>query len=292
MPSVVVLTWVYTQHRAAAQAEMAGCWSAESSADGRWSCRLSAHSCLAGRLLVQVGSIDAAGSHDPPSPSPSHTHLSPALPSLGLCLDARGYYSRRFHVQSFGHVFQVLIKLYGQTIRTGGNTKRNHSPKRRRTSNLRRDGRDCKLEYGFPVLGNSRAKRLLDKDPRAFGAAGDLNTSLPGERSRARLLFCPRTPCPPVGPACPDLRVGAGAQRIRKASCRARRQAELPRLSARLARACASHSPRASRICARRLARRAASLIRGSLERASLPLDGVSLRASASTSARLRLSPA
>ena len=23
----------------------------------------------------------------------------------------RGYYSRRFHVQSFGHVFQVLIKL-------------------------------------------------------------------------------------------------------------------------------------------------------------------------------------
>ena len=33
------------------------------------------------------------------------------------------------------------------------------------------DGRDCKLEHGFPVLGNSRAKRLLDKDPRAFGAA-------------------------------------------------------------------------------------------------------------------------
>eukprot|EP00964_Phaeocystis_antarctica_P006544 scaffold3543_cov61-Phaeocystis_antarctica.AAC.1 len=76
--------------------------------------------------------------------------------------------------------------------------------------------------------------------------------------------------------------------RIRKASCRARRQAELPRLSARLARACASHSPRASRISARRLARRAASLIRGSLERASLPLDSVSLCASASTSARLR----
>ena len=98
---------------------------------------------------------------------------------------------------------------------------------------------------------------------------GDLNTSLPGERlhtqsitltatpktsyctsrrtasaaasirSRARLLFCPLTPCPPLGPACPDLRVGAGAQRIRKASCGARRQAELPRLSARLARACA-----------------------------------------------------
>ena len=43
--------------------------------------------------------------------------------------------------------------------------------KRRRTSNLRRDGRDCKLEHGFPVLGNSRAARLLDKDPRAFGAA-------------------------------------------------------------------------------------------------------------------------
>ena len=47
----------------------------------------------------------------PPSPSPSHTHISSALPSLGLCLDVRGYYSRRFHVQSCGHVFQVLIKL-------------------------------------------------------------------------------------------------------------------------------------------------------------------------------------
>ena len=33
---------------------------------------------------------------------------------IKLCLDVRGYYSRRFHVQlSFGHVFQVLIKLYG-----------------------------------------------------------------------------------------------------------------------------------------------------------------------------------
>ena len=50
----------------------------------------------------------------PSSPSPSHTHTSPALPSLGLCLDVRGYCSRRFHVQSFGHVFQVLIKLYEQ----------------------------------------------------------------------------------------------------------------------------------------------------------------------------------
>ena len=43
-------------HRAAAQAEMAGCCLAESSAEGRWSCRLSAQ--LFGRLLVQVGSID------------------------------------------------------------------------------------------------------------------------------------------------------------------------------------------------------------------------------------------
>ena len=50
----------------------------------------------------------------PSSPSPSHTHLSPALPSLGLCLDVCGYCSRRFHVQSFGHVFQVLIKLCDQ----------------------------------------------------------------------------------------------------------------------------------------------------------------------------------
>ena len=38
----------------------------------------------------------------------------PPKPSLGLCLDVRGYCSRRFHVQSFGHVFQVLIKLYDQ----------------------------------------------------------------------------------------------------------------------------------------------------------------------------------
>ena len=50
----------------------------------------------------------------PPSPTPAHTHISPPLPSLGLCLDVRGYCSRRFHVQSFRHVFQVLIKLYDQ----------------------------------------------------------------------------------------------------------------------------------------------------------------------------------
>ena len=30
-------------------------------------------------------------------------------------LDVRGYYSRRFHVQSCGHVFQVLIKLPRKT---------------------------------------------------------------------------------------------------------------------------------------------------------------------------------
>ena len=50
----------------------------------------------------------------PPSPTPAHTHISPPLPSLGLSLDVRGYCSRRFHVQSFRHVFQVLIKLYDQ----------------------------------------------------------------------------------------------------------------------------------------------------------------------------------
>ena len=34
------------------------------------------------------------------------------------------------------------------------------------------DGRDCGPKHGsLPVLGNSRAARLLDKDPRAFGAA-------------------------------------------------------------------------------------------------------------------------
>ena len=59
-------------------------------------------------------SVDPSPNH-PSSPFPSHTHISPsttALPSLGLCLDVRGYCSRRFRVQSFGHVFQVLIKLY------------------------------------------------------------------------------------------------------------------------------------------------------------------------------------
>ena len=34
------------------------------------------------------------------------------------------------------------------------------------------DGRDCGIERGgLPVIANSRARRLLDKDPRAFGAA-------------------------------------------------------------------------------------------------------------------------
>ena len=36
----------------------------------------------------------AVGSHDPQplsSLSPSHIHISPVLPSLGLCLDVRGY---------------------------------------------------------------------------------------------------------------------------------------------------------------------------------------------------------
>ena len=50
--------------------------------------------------------------------SPPHTHIATVLPSLGLCLDVRGYCSRRFHVQSFGHVFQVLIKLYDQNVTT------------------------------------------------------------------------------------------------------------------------------------------------------------------------------
>ena len=55
-------------------------------------------------------------------PFPSHTHISPVLPSLGLCLDVRGYCSRRFHVQSCGHVFQVLIKLYDQkSLNTNSN---------------------------------------------------------------------------------------------------------------------------------------------------------------------------
>ena len=66
------------------------------------------------------------------SPPPSHTHISPALPSLGLCLDVRGYYSRRFHVQSFGHVFQVLIKQKGQAFRSNSaiSAPRSWSPRR------------------------------------------------------------------------------------------------------------------------------------------------------------------
>ena len=61
----------------------------------------------------------ALGRRPPPttlSPFPlTHTHTPPVLPSLGLCLDVRGYCSRRFRVQSVGHVFQVLIKLSDQT---------------------------------------------------------------------------------------------------------------------------------------------------------------------------------
>ena len=60
----------------------------------------------------------ALGPNQPPSLSPfplTHTHTPPVLPSLGLCLDVRGYCSRRFRVQSVGHVFQVLIKLSDQT---------------------------------------------------------------------------------------------------------------------------------------------------------------------------------
>ena len=48
----------------------------------------------------------------------THTHLSsqsPALPSLGLCLDVRGYCSRRFHVQSL-HVFHDQMKLLQELI--------------------------------------------------------------------------------------------------------------------------------------------------------------------------------
>ena len=44
--------------------------------------------------------------------------VSSAAPVLLLCLDVRGYCSRRFHVQSFGHVFQVLIKLYDKIKKT------------------------------------------------------------------------------------------------------------------------------------------------------------------------------
>ena len=44
--------------------------------------------------------------------------FSSAAPVLLLCLDVRGYCSRRFHVQSFGHVFQVLIKLYDKIKKT------------------------------------------------------------------------------------------------------------------------------------------------------------------------------
>ena len=50
----------------------------------------------------------------PSSPSPSHTHLSPALPSLGLCLDVRGYRNRRFHVQSFATWLRFTIKISPQ----------------------------------------------------------------------------------------------------------------------------------------------------------------------------------
>ena len=46
---------------------------------------------------LRGGARRGCGSHDPQPPLfpfPSHTHISPALPSLGLCLDVRGYCCR------------------------------------------------------------------------------------------------------------------------------------------------------------------------------------------------------
>ena len=70
-----------------------------------------------------------------------HTHIATVLPSLGLCLDVRGYCSRRFHVQSFGHVFQVLIKLYDQKLVFG---EISFITARCYTRALRRDPQDAK----------------------------------------------------------------------------------------------------------------------------------------------------
>ena len=61
---------------------------------------------------LRGGARHAVGSHDPQRPSPpfplTHTHISSNTYSLGLCVDVLSYCtSRRFHVQSFGHVFQV-----------------------------------------------------------------------------------------------------------------------------------------------------------------------------------------
>ena len=48
------------------------------------------------------------------APSIIYLYVLSTPSPTGLCLDVRGYCSRRFHAQSFGHVFQVLMKLYDQ----------------------------------------------------------------------------------------------------------------------------------------------------------------------------------
>ena len=53
--------------------------------------------------------------NDPLPPlSPPHTHRYSTTQSRALPRRTRLLRSRRFHVQSFGHVFQVLIKLDDQ----------------------------------------------------------------------------------------------------------------------------------------------------------------------------------
>ena len=85
------------------------------------------------QLLALHGQGKAARPPTTPFPfpvtCPSHTHISRALPSLGLCLDERGYCSRRFHVQSLGHVFQVPNKALRSKIEVFTNTFANtHIP--------------------------------------------------------------------------------------------------------------------------------------------------------------------
>ena len=107
-----VSTWVYTQHRAAAQAEMAGCWSAESSAEGRWSCRLSAQ--LSGRLLVQVGCIKDTLSLK----QGGNTQLYPKLYAVDECLP-HAFRGDRAVADCCCRNFRLNIRIAGARIIVG-----------------------------------------------------------------------------------------------------------------------------------------------------------------------------
>ena len=108
----------------------------------------------------------------------------PPKPSLGLCLDVRGYCSRRFHVQSFGHVFQVLIKLYDQKNPTLCFNETCGRRDRGGSGGARGSGARASRTRRAQVAGASRARRgRLAKGEGPSGASEALPwcPSRPGE---------------------------------------------------------------------------------------------------------------